>query len=612
MLVAALDAGLAMERLKSRWAWSFIGTTLLVWCIASFIFSHTFRVDILFAPGGLALVVAALAVQIYQLWLIDRQLTERIADTMQFHKLEAVSANERWMSGLKLLGTVLPLAEAVIFRHDEYARLVPATRLRVNAPATTETNPNAVWREGVALCENAVAACQLKAAPVRVGPQTPEQATNVAVPLFHQGRLVGALLVRLLEDFNEEDRPLLEAVSAQLARDFQRDEVRRQGTSASFWTYCAPRAAERRIAGFDVVSGLLAEQRFTAHVLADAPDGYAVAFLDGTLAYFNEAFLRAAQLSDWQARKCDFFELLNRFRTDVFDDPSLAVRRVLQTSQPYSRELHYAERKQTLLLRISLSQDPAAQTGDRGEPLCLVISVRDVTGQKEHDKLRSDMVSLMAHEFRTPLTSINGFCELLGLDESVPDGAREYLGIISNETQRLTKMINTFLAVSKLEASDRQEVIKVPLKLDDVVRETLETMQATAKKKRIRLVEEKSARLPPVAADKMLITQVVFNLVDNAIRYSPERTTITVATRLETDAVCVEVTDRGYGIPTNEIDRVWEKFYRVAQDGKDKDEKSTGLGLSFVKEVIEQHGGTVTVESEIGCGSRFGFTLPRL
>lgn len=610
IVVAALDAGFALDHLKAHWAWIFIGATLAVWCVGSFLFSHTFHVDILFGPGGLALLFSALVAQVRQLWQIDRQLTERINAAASFDALEAAPADERWLNGLKLLGTVLPVVEAVIFRRDEYAQLSPASRLKSNTSNFAENNPNAVWREGVKLCETALATRNLQIACI---PQSVQGVVaNVAVPMFHQEHAIGALLVRLAEDFDEADRPLLNAVGAQLARDFQRDEVRRLGPLDYVWDFCTPRAAAQRIAAFDVVAGLMAENRLTAHALDDAADGYAVAFLDGTLAFVNAAFLKAAQLTDAQSRQLSFFELLARFRTDVFDAPALAVRRVLQTGQPYNRELHFSERKQVLALRIALSHQPALPTGKTPEPLCLVVTVRDITRQKEHDKLRSDMVSLMAHEFRTPITSINGFCELLSLDDRIPADAREFLDIIANEAQRITKMINTFLAVTKLEAADRQDILKVPLRLDEVVRETLESLQPAAKKKRIRLVEEKPPRLPPVSADKMLITQVVANLVDNAIRYSPERTTVTVAARLETDAVCVEVTDRGFGIPANELDRVWEKFYRVAQEGQDKDDKSTGLGLSFVRQVVEQHGGIVAVESEIGRGSRFRFTLPRL
>jgi signal transduction histidine kinase len=598
---AALAAWAILDRLKAHWAWPVVGGALAVWCVMSFLFSRYLRLDLVFAPGGLAFAGAALASQVRHLWELDRQLTERIAATMQFHQLEAATAGERWMSGLKLLATVLPLEEAVIFRRDEYAELVPAARLRVRPQPASDGDPNAAWREGVRLCQKAIATRDLMVV-----------AANAAVPLFHQDRSVGALLLRLAQPFDEADGPLLSAVGGQLARDFQRDEVRRQGSFANRLAFFSPPAAERRIAAFDVVNGLLTENRLTAHVLAESNAGYAVSFLDGTLAYANAAFLRAAQLTAEEAQKCGFFELLNRFRTEVFDDPSLAVRRVLQTGEPYERELQDPVRKRTYKFRIALSRQPAAAGDAPGEPLCLVVFVHDVTNLKEHAKLRSDMVSLMAHEFRTPLTSITGFAELLALDDRFPADAREFLDIIYNESQRLSKMISTFLSVSRLEAGDKQNFIKTPVKLDDLVRETVDGLQGEAKRKRIRLAENASPHIPPVAADRMLITQVVYNLVDNAIRYSPERTTVTVTTKLDFDSVRVEVEDRGFGIPSNALDRVWEKFYRITQEGQAKDEKSTGLGLSFVKEAVEQHGGKVAVESDLGRGSVFSFTLPRL
>src|SRR5207302_3117394 len=125
------------------------------------------------------------------------------------------------------------------------------------------------------------------------------------------------------------------------------------------------------------------------------------------------------------------------------------------------------------------------------------------------------------------------------------------------------------------------------------------------KKKRIRLVDQKNGTIPPVSADKSLITQALTKLIDNAIRYSPERTTVTVSPVLEAEAVRVVVEDRGYGVPRESLDRIWEKFYRVARDGQEKDEESTGLGLAFTKEVVVQHGGAVAVESEVGRGWRF-------
>src|SRR5207237_9367793 len=117
-----------------------------------------------------------------------------------------------------------------------------------------------------------------------------------------------------------------------------------------------------------------------------------------------------------------------------------------------------------------------------------------------------------------------------------------------------------------------QEATKDALSLEQAVSETVAAMQPIAKKKRIRFIEQGNGRIPPVAADKSLITQAIAKLLDNSIRYSPERTAITVSTMLEAEAVRVIVEDRGYGVPAESIDRIWEKFYRVARDGQEKDE----------------------------------------
>jgi len=191
---------------------------------------------------------------------------------------------------------------------------------------------------------------------------------------------------------------------------------------------------------------------------------------------------------------------------------------VLQTGIDYEGELNFADTNQTFVSRSHYSTKMKRWAVVPVKPIGLASHVRDLTRIKEYEQLKSDMISLMSHELRTPLTSINGFAELLTRDETIPEQAREFVAIIANESQRLSRMINTFLAVTQLQRKDKQEVLKIPLRLDEVVRDIIATMQPAAKKKRIRLVEQPAHRLPPVAADKSLITQAVKNLVNNAIK----------------------------------------------------------------------------------------------
>jgi two-component system phosphate regulon sensor histidine kinase PhoR len=405
---------------------------------------------------------------------------------------------------------------------------------------------------------------------------------------------------------------LLQAVGSQFARNLQRGSICENLSSNSSLLYLSRASGQKKLEALRVLQGVLTEQRCEANALAGISDGVAIAYLDGTIAQANATLLGFASLTPEQAKDLNLFGLLDKFRTDIFDEPAIAVRRVLQTGVDYEGELTFEDRNQTFGLKISLLHEDEKIGSAPNQPIGLGIHVRDLTRIKEYEQLKSDMISLMSHELRTPLTSINGFAELLTADETLPEQAREFVAIIANESQRLSRMINTFLAVTQLQRKDKQEVLKIPLRLDEVVRDIIATMQPAAKKKRIRLVEQPAQRLPPVAADKSLITQAVKNLVNNAIKYSPERTTVTVSTALEAETVRVCVEDRGFGIPSESKDRVWDKFYRVVREGQEKDEESTGLGLSFVRQVVEQHGGTVELDSEEGRGSRFSFTLPRL
>lgn len=582
-----------------------VGLALLAAIAAFALFRISFPAWLQYA--FVAALLATVAVQTHWLWSQNLRLTEKLVESST--KLSSFSVEEarsRLESGLKLLDTVLSLNEAVLFQRESNGNLVSAARLRASTNTSLETSRNSNWRDGIHLCEQAIKTGEIITREL----ENSEYATSIALPLHHENRAVGALLIRLNNEFDDDDRALLTAVSAQLARSLQREEACRSAGRHNRISFLSARAGDRRLELLDVLNGLLSEQRFGLSALSEISEGMAIAYLDGTIPYINSALLRFAHLTEEQARDLNLFALLDALRTSVFNEPAIAVRRVLQTGEAYERELQFSDRNGTFGLRISLVFDHTDQ--ESHQPLCLAVSVRDITRLKEHEQLKSDMISLMSHELRTPITSINGFSELLIADDQLPEQAKEFVTIIANESQRLSRMINSFLAVTQLERKDKQEVLKIPLRLDHLVRETVVNLQQMAKKKRIRLVEQPNQRVPPVAADKSLISQAVINLVSNAIKYSPERTTVTVSTALEAEAVRVSVEDRGFGIPPEAVDRVWEKFYRVVREGQEKDEESTGLGLSFVREVVEQHGGAVDLESEVGRGSKFSFTLPRL
>ncbi|HVG38263.1 MAG TPA: HAMP domain-containing sensor histidine kinase, partial [Pyrinomonadaceae bacterium] len=544
IFLAAILTAAAVALWGARRALPFIGGGIALLGVLNLVLSRLVETDIAYAPIALAAIGGACVAQIYRLWGIDARLTSYVDQIVKrvYARPAAETKSPGLMSGLKLLETVLPLHEAIVLHAGERGGLDLAARLQPTNISPIEPSRNSAWREGVMLCERAIATGELSiaasptaavaATPSNNGAGQPGDATNgtsVALPLRHEGQMMGALLVRLRENFAEEDRPLLAAVGAQLAQDLHRDQTRAKAaqTSKHFQPIFSAESAERRLMALGVVSDLLRKERLIVNLLEEMPDAHAVASLDGTIIYANAHLRQAAELNDAETGTIDLFGLLDRFRSGVFDEPSIAVRRVLQSGEPYERELFFQERNQTLKLRIALVSEPAdaptgAATGAAHaarrspRPLCLVVSVSDVTKQKEFVSLKSDMVSLMSHELRTPITSINGFAELLVIDEALSEEQREFLMIIRSESQRLSRMLDTFLAVSKLESGEQQSVVKAPLLVNELVQEMVTSFQPLAKKKRIRMVVQAVPSLPPVAADRDLITQAISNLIDNA------------------------------------------------------------------------------------------------
>jgi len=598
IIAYALALGLTLNRFGFHRSCPWILVSAVVVWGSGLIGFEFFSLDLLLLPLLLSGGFSLLLVQFYRLWSLDRQLTRTLFNSST--PGADAEANTRLLSGLKLLNTVLPLSEAVVFRLDDSNALEAVARFKGTAPNSQDPRRNSVWREGVQLSQRAAQTGKLFSETL-----PNQKSATVAVPLLHESETAGVLLIRLASEFSPDDTALLEAVGSQFARNLERESFSKSSARTLSLSFFSHGGGKRKLDALNVLKAVTVEQRCEASTLLHIDDGVAIAYLDGTLALVNQTLLSFAGLTSEQVAKLDLFDLLHNFRTDIFDEPEIAVRRVLQTGLDYEGELNFEAKSQILNLRISLLRET-------DQPIGIAIHLKDLTATKEYEKLKSDMISLMSHELRTPLTSINGFAELLTADESIPPQAREFVSIIANESQRMSRMINTFLSVTQLQRKDKQEVLKIPLRLDEVVRDTIASLQPVAKKKRIRLIEQPAHRIPPVAADKSLITQAVKNLVNNAIKYSPERTTVTVSTALEAEAVRVCVEDRGFGIPAEAKERVWDKFYRVVREGQEKDEESTGLGLSFVREVVEQHGGRVELDSEEGRGSKFSFTLPRL
>ncbi len=248
----------------------------------------------------------------------------------------------------------------------------------------------------------------------------------------------------------------------------------------------------------------------------------------------------------------------------------------------------------------------SALVDDRGRLISVLSLVQDVTERKALERLKDELVSTVSHELRTPLASLRGFAELMLTRDFSLEQQREFLTIILNESKRLADLINDFLDLQRIEAG-RQEYHFKPLDLLSVVRETISVFQANSNSIAIHLLKEPTP--PPVHADADRLRQVLLNLLSNAVKFSPRGGDITIGIRHEGADVMVWIRDQGIGIAPDALPKLFTKFFRV-NNKETRKISGTGLGLALVKRIITAHGGQIWVESELGKGSTFFFTLP--
>ncbi len=250
--------------------------------------------------------------------------------------------------------------------------------------------------------------------------------------------------------------------------------------------------------------------------------------------------------------------------------------------------------------------------GENGmEVIGRIMALRDITRERELDKMKTEFISVVSHELRTPLTSIKGYTDLLlsGAAEGSPDLQTEFLGIIQGSTTRLSNLINDILDISRLE-SGRIAIKQEPIDYRKIVADTLRLLRAAADEKQISMDAGLPESMPPVCGDAEKVGQVLTNLVSNAIKYTPPGGWIKV--RLEVSAqstVTTCVQDSGIGIAPDDQKKLFQKFFR-ADNSSTREAGGTGLGLVIAKTTVELLGGTIWVESETNRGSRFYFTLP--
>jgi two-component system, OmpR family, phosphate regulon sensor histidine kinase PhoR len=244
-----------------------------------------------------------------------------------------------------------------------------------------------------------------------------------------------------------------------------------------------------------------------------------------------------------------------------------------------------------------------------GDTTGAVVVLHDITELRKLERVRRDFVANVSHEFRTPLTAIQGFAETLlagAMDDS--ENRTRFLEIILEHSRRLARLTEDLLVLSKMDA-ERLELEIRRLSVSQLIESCLETAQRRGAEKDLRISVNMPEHLPDIAGDRRRLAEVLQNLLDNAIQYTLPGGQITVSAKSLEEEIVLTVSDTGIGIPKADQPRIFERFYRV-DVARSREAGGTGLGLAIAKHLVEVHGGRLWVDSEVGQGSQFHFSVP--
>jgi PAS domain S-box-containing protein len=343
-------------------------------------------------------------------------------------------------------------------------------------------------------------------------------------------------------------------------------------------------------------------------ILSAIADGVAVSDEDGQIAVVNDAARRIMRLGTVQLDDqplSTLFAALSEAEQDAVSEALAEVR------------AHPRRQEQLIPLSVTVHRgDQIVQAAfmpmfdERRIFAGIVIVFRDVTREREVAQAKNEFVSVVAHELRTPMTSIKGYTDLIlqGALGEVNNRQRHFLEIVKTNVDRLSELVGDLLDTARIDAGRVRLEIE-PVQVASIVGEVCDSLAETIRERGLELTVEADPGIPTVQADRNRLIQILMNLLSNAYRYTPSGGSIAVSVRPTDDAVLVEVADTGIGIAPEDQEKIFERFYRVDHELVNR-QAGTGLGLPIARSLVELHGGRLWLESELGAGSTFSFTLP--
>ena len=331
-------------------------------------------------------------------------------------------------------------------------------------------------------------------------------------------------------------------------------------------------------------------------ILQYMTDGIMAFDLNGNIIHINSAAITLLGLT---GPKNNFNEIFKSIDLDVnlekiiyLEDWAKSERKIINVKDKYLK-IFFASFKDEL-----------------ERPAGAIVLIQDITEHVRLDNMRKEFIADVSHELKTPLTSIMGYAETLTNSEYDPEMQEKFLKVINNESIRMTKLVNDLLILSKYD-NEQIECEKIEFNLGELVKSCLENLQIEADKKNQKVECFVTANVPTVKADKDGIERVVLNILSNSIKYTEDGGVIKIYVGFVYNDAYIKIIDNGIGIPEKDLDRIFERFYRVDK-ARTRKMGGTGLGLSIAKEILDKNNGRIDIKSKVGKGTEVVITIPTI
>jgi PAS domain S-box-containing protein len=354
------------------------------------------------------------------------------------------------------------------------------------------------------------------------------------------------------------------------------------------------------------------ERQRLAAILNNSGDGVFTLNPDMTFQQVNMAFER---MTGWSTDEAIGMSKDEVIIWDKLENHDLETAIIAGWPHRHNEQSHietiYVEgdlvRRDGMALSIGITYAPLLT--EDGRLASIIANVRDITNFRKAQEMQSVFISTIHHELRTPIAIIKGYASTLRREDVEWDHSviRDNSAIIEEEADRLTTLVEDLLTASKIQAEREVKLNLADVRLEPVAARSVERLEGQSKH---RIVLSFPDNFPIIQGDEARLRQAIDNLLTNAIKYSPSSKTITVGGRFTDSHITLFVRDEGEGIPSDQIDKIFDRFYRI-DDKLTRKTQGTGLGLYLVKAIVEAHQGEISVKSHIGHGSTFYFTLPR-